>query len=212
MGIAKSDNAQNKPQIANVSIEVGDNTIHNCSVEHANATSGRGCCISTVDTSFMQAWPNLPVYDGYGEDTPVKVLRDTGCSSVIVRKSLINPSDFTGKQKAMVMVDRTIIRVPTARCHITTPMFIGVIDEALCLDNPICELIIGNIVGVRDTDTTSKIPKRSQLSLFEHEHDSMLNLDMLDSSVLNDSSEIHKGKSIEQTDSADQAAAVVTRK
>ena len=215
MGNAKPDNSQNKPHTANVSIEVGDNTIHNCSVEHANATSGCSCCVPMVDTSFMQAWPNLPVYDGYVEDTPVKVLRDTGCSSVIVRKSLINPSDFTGKQKSMMMVDRTIIRVPTARCHITTPMFTGVIDEALCLDNPICELIIGNIVGVRDTETTSKIAKRSQLSLFEHEHDSMLNLDMLENSVLNNSLEIHKGKaevSVVNIDNANQVAAVVTRK
>ena len=89
----------------------------------------------------------------------------------------------------------------------------GVIDEAPCLDNPICELIIGNIVGVRDTDTNGKIAKRSQLSLFEHERDSMLNLDMLENSNFKDSSV--KGKSevsIEKNDSADQAAAVVTRK
>ena len=94
MGNAKFDNAQNKPHTANVSIEVGDNTIHNCSVEHANATSGCSCCAPMVDTSYMQAWPNLPVYDGYVEDTPVKVLRDTGVSL-----SSIRPTSLVSKNQ-----------------------------------------------------------------------------------------------------------------
>ena len=89
------------------------------------------------------------MFDGFVNETPLRALRDTGCSAIIAKRSLVRPADMTGQLKLMVMIDRTMLRVPTAMCHIRSPMYTGV-AEVLCLENPICDLIVGNVDGVCD--------------------------------------------------------------
>ena len=48
------------------------------------------------------------------------------------------------------MVKSSVIEVPVARIYIDTPVITGEVI-ALCLTEPICELVIGNITGVRPT-------------------------------------------------------------
>ena len=45
-----------------------------------------------------------------------------------------------------MMVDRSLIQVPTAICMVNCPVYSGGV-EALCLDDPVCDVIIGNIPG-----------------------------------------------------------------
>ena len=45
-----------------------------------------------------------------------------------------------------MMVDKSLIQVPTAICMVNCPVFSGRV-EALCLDDPVCDVIIGNITG-----------------------------------------------------------------
>ncbi|KAJ8044409.1 hypothetical protein HOLleu_07148 [Holothuria leucospilota] len=91
----------------------------------------------------------MPVTIGNLNGEHVKVLRDSGCSGVVVRQSLVKDSQFTGKDRSCILVDGTVRKVPVAIVHIETPYFTGTV-EALCMRNPIYDLIVGNITGARD--------------------------------------------------------------
>ena len=45
-----------------------------------------------------------------------------------------------------MMVDKSLLQVPTAICMVNCPALSGRV-EALCLDDPVCDVIIGNITG-----------------------------------------------------------------
>ena len=49
----------------------------------------------------------------------------------------------------MLMIDSTVLYIPTAICNIDTPFLSGRI-EALCVVNPVCDLIVGNVDGVHE--------------------------------------------------------------
>ncbi|XP_046568632.1 uncharacterized protein LOC124277024 [Haliotis rubra] len=90
---------------------------------------------------------NMPVKTGLVGDCIVLVLRDTGCSTVVVRKSVVNPSSFMKVSKKCIMLDGTVREVPTARIEVDTPYYEGSV-EALVMDNPLYDLVLGNIPGV----------------------------------------------------------------
>ena len=104
-----------------------------------------GACMET------EVKDNLLVLPGRVGDRTVNVLRDTGCSGVIVRRSLVNEARLTGETGHMMMVDRTLKRAYIARINIGTPYYTGVV-EALCLLDPLFDLIIGNVPGARRPD------------------------------------------------------------
>lgn len=47
------------------------------------------------------------------------------------------------------MIDGKVRRVPVAKVSVNTPYYVGDV-EALCMDKPVYDLILGNIPGVRD--------------------------------------------------------------
>ncbi|XP_072022821.1 uncharacterized protein [Amphiura filiformis] len=102
----------------------------------------------------------MPITQGMVDDNLVTVLRDSGCSTVVVRRSLVSNSQLTGEYKTCVLIDGTIRRVPVAIIDVNTPYYVGEIT-ALCMNNPVYDLILGNIPGVRDPsqpDTSWKKP------------------------------------------------------
>ena len=78
----------------------------------------------------------------------MKALRDSGCSSVVVRRDLVSQERMTGSSKYCVLLDGTVRKFPVAKVEIRSPFFSG-ICEALCAENPVFDLIIGNVEGVR---------------------------------------------------------------
>ena len=89
----------------------------------------------------------LPFMSGRVEETDVQVLRDTGCNGVIVKCDLVPHRCFTGSRQRIILMDRSVIEVPVAKVRVDTPVFCGEV-YALCVQNPVCEVIIGNIPGV----------------------------------------------------------------
>ena len=83
-----------------------------------------------------------------GKET-VEVLRDTGYSGVIVKKILIPEEAYTGRNQTQVMVDCTSRVLPEAKVSVDTPYYKGEV-LALCLENPLVDLIVGNIPGARE--------------------------------------------------------------
>ena len=91
---------------------------------------------------------NLPVVKGLGGDKTVNVLRGTGCEGVVVSRRLVQG---TGKCCLIVRIDNTVLLEERARIHIKTPYLSGDV-EALCIPEVICDLVVGNVPGVRNPD------------------------------------------------------------
>lgn len=92
---------------------------------------------------------NMPIVTGSLNGEVVRVLRDTGCNTVVVRKDLVPPQAYTGKQSTITLVNGSSFTLPEALVTISSPFFSGTI-VAKCMDSPIYDVVLGNVVGVRD--------------------------------------------------------------
>jgi transposase InsO family protein len=90
----------------------------------------------------------MPTATGTVGGQQVTVLRDTGCSGVIVRRSLVQEGELLGKQQRCILVDGSVLETPVANIVVNTPYFTGNV-EAQCMHSPLYDLIIGNIEGAR---------------------------------------------------------------
>ena len=78
---------------------------------------------------------------------PVKVLRDTGCTGMIVDRALIPDSmEIPGSSGSLQMVDHTLINVPLANVYLDSPNYKGPC-RVLCVSSPGYTVIIGNVRG-----------------------------------------------------------------
>ncbi|XP_071503098.1 uncharacterized protein [Diadema antillarum] len=91
----------------------------------------------------------MPVCQGMVNRRRVEVLRDSGCSTVVVRRNLVLEEQFTGEQRTCVLIDGTARTYPVAVVEVDTPYLTGTL-EALCMDSPVYDLILGNVNGVRE--------------------------------------------------------------
>ena len=89
----------------------------------------------------------MPVVQGVLNGEVVSVLRDTGCSSVIVRRDLVKDEQFTGKIQRCVLIDGTMRDVPVTKIQVSSPYYTGNTD-ALCKVDPIYDLILGTFKGL----------------------------------------------------------------
>ena len=92
--------------------------------------------------------PGMPTCKGIVSNTVVSVLRDTGCSTAVVRSELVDPEELTGETRTCVLIDGTEKKFPLAVVYVDSPFYKGQV-EALCIDNPVYDLIIGNVNGAR---------------------------------------------------------------
>lgn len=108
----------------------------------------------TTLTSACQRTPNsiMPISAGYVNGSPVTVFRDTGCSGIVLRKTKVSDQNFIdGKQQVCVLADGSKITVPVAEVFIDTPYLSGR-HEIWCMENPVYDLIIGNVSDARLLD------------------------------------------------------------
>ena len=104
----------------------------------------RNACLEPLPGDRLE----MPVAKGRVEEKTVDVLRDTGCSGIVVKKSLVSEDQFTGDFNVMLLIDNTARKVPIARVTAVTPYLKGLV-EAQCLTDAIYDLIIGNVPGAR---------------------------------------------------------------
>ncbi|GFS10679.1 hypothetical protein ElyMa_006651900 [Elysia marginata] len=118
----------------------------------------------TMGTSTCST-PRMPVTKGRVNEKTCTVLRDTGCSSVLVKRGLIAGSvPYTGKTTVR-LADGGEKSVPTASVYIDCAYFRGKTEVAL-LEAPLYDVIIGNVkrakspnIRVAQDDCPSGIPK-----------------------------------------------------
>ena len=95
----------------------------------------------------------LPTAVGTVNGKEVRVLRDTGCTGVVVRRSLVSDGQMLNKQSGVTLINNYKQGCPMARIYIDCPFFRGSTD-ALCIDDPAYDLVIGNIEGSKFPDIT----------------------------------------------------------
>ena len=86
----------------------------------------------------------------------VEVLRDTGCTCCTVKRSLVSDDQLVGKESYVTLIDETTQKYPLAVIDVDCPFFTGK-TEALCMEDTLYDLVIGNIDG-------SKLPEMSHFS------------------------------------------------
>ena len=91
---------------------------------------------------------NMPTCDGLLSGKQVVVMRDSGSSCTVVREGLVSKTSLTGETKACVLIDGTIRKFPVARIDVDTPYYTGNL-VALCVKEPVYDLIIGNVDGAK---------------------------------------------------------------
>ena len=94
---------------------------------------------------------NVPVCEGRVGDTPVRVLRDTGCSSVVVKDDLVPEKDKLKEYATLILADGTVRIFQRAMVDVYTPYLCGRV-KAFCMKTPVYDLITGNVEGARNAD------------------------------------------------------------
>jgi len=88
----------------------------------------------------------VPCSRGSINGTKTILMRDTGSTTCVVKKSLVKPEQMTGSYELCMLIDGIVKRYPTAMVELDTPYFSGK-TKVLCMDNPVQDIIIGNIPG-----------------------------------------------------------------
>ncbi|CAN7948864.1 unnamed protein product, partial [Ixodes hexagonus] len=90
----------------------------------------------------------MPVVRGEVGGRAVTVLRDSGCNTVVVKRDLVPDHKLTGASSPVFLLDRTVKYLPEAEIDVRTPYFTGRLT-AKCMDNPLYDLVLGNVEGAR---------------------------------------------------------------
>ena len=89
-----------------------------------------------------------PVCEGIVNGAKVKVLRGSGQAECIMRSSLVLPQQIIDKHRYIRFADGKTVKTATAKVSLDTPYFTGKVEVQI-LDNPLFDVIIGNIEGAR---------------------------------------------------------------
>lgn len=113
-------------------------------------------CPKKCENQPMFLVDNMPVVEGRVLGQRARVLRDTGSNTTIVRREFVPDRCLTGKTARVMLLDGKAKELPEANIQIHTPYFVGDVN-ALCMTNPLYDLVLGNIPGVKgpqEPDTT----------------------------------------------------------
>jgi len=91
----------------------------------------------------------MPIAEGHMFGQKIRVLRDTGCSTVVVRRSLVPDDCPTGDMVLCGLIDGTLQQNPVAKITVDTPYLKGEV-KATCMLSPTYDLIVGNVPEVED--------------------------------------------------------------
>ena len=130
-----------------------DHLVNFCKIDKKSLDIGKG--LPRKDNKGTCHFPRsrLPTVVGTVNGKEVRVLRDTGCTGVVVRRSLVSDGQMLNKQSGVTLMNNYKQRCPIARINIDSPFFRGSTD-ALCIDDPAHDLVIGNIEGSKFPDMT----------------------------------------------------------
>jgi len=59
-------------------------------------------------------------------------LKDTGCSTVVIKRSLVDDDQLTRAEETCVLIDGTVRKTPEAEDEVNTPYYQGKV-RAVCM-------------------------------------------------------------------------------
>nr|CAB3263334.1 uncharacterized protein LOC108950802 [Phallusia mammillata] len=121
-------------------------------------SSAAACSMEGVQES------NLPLREGVVNNQTVTVLRDTGCTGVLVDRKFVHDDQVSDRPGFLSLADGSVVSAEVANMEVNTPYFTGEV-EALCLNNPSHDLVIGNIGGVRPADDPDPLWRKANAAL-----------------------------------------------
>ena len=143
-----------------------DHQVNFCKIDYKSLDVDKGKAKLSSPHSSLEVLPRkdskgtchfprsrLPTAVGTVNGKEVRVLRDTGSTGVVVRRSLVSDGQMLNKQSGVTLINNYNQRCPVARINIDCPFFRGSTD-ALCIDDPAHDLVIGNIEGSKFPDMT----------------------------------------------------------
>ena len=132
---AKDGNQNTEPKVCGACLILTD------LVNYSQATTDEREMVKTsvgspMKVSSVSSLSEMSTVQGFVGEKLVEVLRDTGCSGVIVSQDLVAESAYTGRSQTKVMVDYSSRVVPEVKVSIDTPYNMGEV-LALCVDKTI---------------------------------------------------------------------------
>ena len=115
-------------------------------VDRENKDNHKFHDVTSVVKSGSLISNKLPVTFGKVNGKNVKVLRDTGCSTVIVNADLIDKSELTSNFMELRFANNETSKVPVATVKLECPFYTGTIDVA-CANDISFDVLLGNIPG-----------------------------------------------------------------
>ncbi|CAG2216072.1 unnamed protein product [Mytilus edulis] len=100
-----------------------------------------GNVITLTDSIITTQVSSLTIPDQY--------FCDTGCNGVVIKKSLVSIDCFLDDYQTCVLADGSSVKVPIAIITIDSPYYQGEV-KAWCMEQPLYDVIIGNIDGARE--------------------------------------------------------------
>ena len=164
----RSSGAASAPSARNTENSSGNLRSNDASDGQPQTTGQSAACMPVGNNMPVDEYPNIeklgmaysevsammnrmPVVSGRLKpgNIPVSVLRDTGCSTCVVKSAFVKEQQLTGACQAVRLIDGTIKRFQVAKVEVDSPYFSGTV-EALCMPDCLCEVIIGNVPGARE--------------------------------------------------------------
>jgi len=96
--------------------------------------------------------------------------RETQVQPGVAKQSLVDAEQWTGNHELCVLIDGVVKRFPTAFVKINMPYHKGTV-KALCMENPVQELIVGNISGATGVEECCKAEVIQQSKAISDEHE-----------------------------------------
>ncbi|XP_037774704.1 uncharacterized protein LOC119571495 [Penaeus monodon] len=127
---------------------------HNRGIGDLDSRSSPVTLYAGVGTTAGKGRLNL--VEGKVGGRKVNVLRDTGCTTVIVKAKYVRDSEYTGAPVRIKLLDNTVRRAWPVRIWIDTPYLQGQVN-GLCMPNLIADLIIGEIPGAGPPEQTNQV-------------------------------------------------------
>lgn len=98
----------------------------------------------------------LPVSYGRCNNECVKILKDTGATIVMVRRSLVRADRISGETVNLKFADGRTLVAPKTKIYLDCPYYKG-LTEAACIDELPFDVILGNIPGATCACTAETI-------------------------------------------------------
>ena len=104
--------------------------------------------LTAICTNEEDRVTNMPISKGRLNKKDVTVMRDSGCTCIVVKKNLVAKSCLSGKTTKVCLADGRIISAPLADVYLKSPYLSGKVSVVL-MENLLHYVIIGNVSGAK---------------------------------------------------------------